>query len=449
MPTRSRLLYTPKQLPRYTSYPTAPHFHTMPEEAYREWLGAIAPQEAVSLYLHVPYCKKLCWFCGCHTRISERYEPLAHYIPILIEEMKLVTEAIGRKQPVSHIHWGGGSPSYLRAQDFSACMEALKHHFHIMPWAQVAVEIDPRNVNEAQIASYAKHGVNRVSLGVQDFDHDVQLAINRVQPFGMVYDLLGLCRNYGISDINLDLIYGLPRQSVISIQKTMEMVLHLRPGRISLFGYAHVPWKKKNITLIEEKDLPDEALRLDLFAAARAMLTEAGYIPIGLDHFVLPDDSMAAAYKQKTLHRNFQGYTTDSAPTLIGLGASAIGNFAEGYAQNNGSIEDYSKAVTEGRLATSRGYRLRGDDALHRAIIEQIMCYLEVNIAEICAAYRKPVGQYMSTLAALHYLEEDGLVSIDGSILRINPEYPQAARMASACFDRFYAEESGRHSQVS
>lgn len=443
-----RLLADSKQLPRYTSYPTAPHFRPLAGEEYSVWLATVAPKEAVSLYLHVPYCKKLCWFCGCHTRITERYDPVSRYVPLLVREMELIKQALGRRQIVKHIHWGGGSPSYLKPQDFISCMEALSSHFRVAEDAEVAIEIDPRNVSEAQVASYAKSGVNRVSIGVQDFDADVQEAINRVQPFRMVYDLVAQCRSYGIVNVNLDLIYGLPKQTIESMRKTIELVLLIQPERVSLFGYAHVPWKKKNIRLIEEENLPDEALRLALFAEARKMLTDAGYIAVGLDHFAKPADSMAIALRNHTLRRNFQGYTTDNSKTLIGLGASAIGNFAQGYMQNNSSLEDYAASIEGGSLPVVRGFAVSDEDVLRRSIIEQIMCYMRVDLADICARYGAPIQSMEAPVAALRYMQEDGLITLNESVITINPEFPQAARMASAVFDTYHSATGGKHSQV-
>lgn len=444
----AKLLANSKQLPRYTSYPTAPHFHPLSGEEYGAWLATVSPKEAVSLYLHVPYCKKLCWFCGCHTRITEQYDPVSRYVPLLVREMELIAQTLGRKQSVKHIHWGGGSPSYLKPQDFVACMVALASRFDVAGDAEIAIEIDPRNVSEAQVASYAKSGINRVSIGVQDFDTSVQEAINRIQPFRMVYDLIAQCRSYGIENINLDLIYGLPKQSLESIRKTIELVLHIQPERVSLFGYAHVPWKKKNIRLIEEDSLPDEALRLALFAEARNMLTEAGYIAVGLDHFAKPTDSMAVALGNHTLRRNFQGYTTDNSTTLIGLGASAIGNFAQGYAQNNLSLEEYAAAIEGGVLPIVRGFAVSNEDVLRRSIIEQIMCYMQVDLTNICKKHNTPIHSLDAPVAALRYMQEDGLIAFNDSVIKINPAFPQAARMVSAVFDTYHTISNGKHSQV-
>lgn len=442
------VLSSNKQLPRYTSYPTAPHFSELSPDEYNSWLKNISPEESISLYLHVPYCKKLCWFCGCHTKITEKYEPVSHYTSLLMKEMGLLSKHIGRKQRVSHVHWGGGSPSYMKPMDFSASMAELHKQFDIPSDASMAIEIDPRNVSEANVAAYALSGINRVSIGVQDFDAEVQKAINRIQPYHVVMDLVAQCRNYGINDINFDLIYGLPKQTEESLQRTMELTVTLKPNRISLFGYAHVPWKKKNIRLIDVESLPNEKQRIKLFNIARKILLDAGYISIGLDHFALKDDSMSKALANNTLHRNFQGYTTDGATTLLGLGASAIGNLREGYAQNTLSIEAYDAAINSGNLPIARGFILSEDDRLRRCIIENLMCYLEVDVEPIARAHGKSVSELSPSLAALEYMQHDGLITLKGTSVRVNPELPQAVRLACAAFDTYYRSGTQQHSQV-
>lgn len=436
-----------RQVPRYTSYPTAPHFVPMGAQTHADWLGRLGP-DPVSLYVHVPYCKQLCWFCGCNTKITERYAPVEDYLHVMKREMRLVADAIGRRQPVSHLHFGGGSPTMLTPDDFARCMGWIRECFDLVPAVEIAVEADPRGMTEAKIAAYAKAGVNRISLGVQDFEVEVQQAIHRVQSFSTIYDAVRLCRDYGIEHISFDLMYGLPRQTPNSMRRSIEFALLLNPNRISLFGYAHVPWKKKNMRLIKDEELPDEALRLALFEQSAHLLAEAGYAQIGLDHFALPGDEMAAAVKAKTLRRNFQGYTTDKADTLIGLGASAISSFELGYVQNNPLTDQYEKAVMHGRFATAKGVTLTDDDRLRRRIIEQLMCYFEADVNGLCAGLRMPAAMFDEVFTMLKPLEADGFVSIQNGHVRVNADYPQAVRLVSAAFDRYFIPEQKLYSRV-
>lgn len=443
------LLAYSMQVPRYTSYPTAPHFRAMEEAVHRRWMAAVPATQPVSLYVHVPYCRKLCWFCGCHTRITKRYDPVARFLPVLAREMQLVSAALGRRQAVQHVHFGGGSPSMLEAVDFSAMMQDMRTHFDLLPNAEIAIELDPRGMTEGRIASYAKAGVNRLSIGVQDFSPQVQDAINRQQPFRTVYDTVQLSRDYGIDRINMDLVYGLPRQTLASLGETIAEVLLLAPARIALFGYAHVPWKKKNMRLIDEATLPDAALRAAMFAHASEQLLQAGYVAIGLDHFAHPADSMAMAAREGALHRNFQGYTTDKSPTLIGLGPSSIGAFEAGYVQNKPGIEAWMQAVDAGQLPTGNGIALTDDDRLRRGIIEQLMCCFEVDVAAHCMAIGQPRAALADAFARLDPLVRDGLVTVEGDHIRVSAAYPQAVRLVCAAFDRYLDPQSRQHSQVS
>lgn len=439
----------PTQVPRYTSYPAAPHFTAMTGETQREWLENIPPAAEVSLYLHIPYCQKLCWFCGCHTLITQKYRPVEAYLGLLEKEIKQVAAVLGRKQSVAHVHFGGGSPTILQSDDFLRIMELLRAHFAIGANAEIAVEIDPRTTNEAKIASYARQGVNRISVGVQDFNASVQAAINRIQPFSCVYDAVRLCHDYGIDNISFDLIYGLPKQTLESFAGTVERALMLNPQRLALFGYAHVPWKKKNMRLIDESALPGEELRLAMFAHAEACLREAGYIPVGLDHFVKPGDAMALALEKRQLRRNFQGYTTDPSDILIGLGASAISSLPQGYVQNITNVEEYKNAIGKGELVAVRGFSLTEEDRLRRDIIEQLMCYFEVDVAKLCRAYAVPVSHFDMVFNHLLPMEKDGLLQVrNGTEIQVDRALPQAVRLVCAMFDAYFAPLANQHAQV-
>lgn len=377
--------YGQERLPRYTSYPTAPHFSTaIGPDAYAEWLKAIPPNATTSLYLHVPFCRAMCWYCGCHTSVARRDEPIALYAAALRCEIDLVSKRLGRRIQVDHIHLGGGTPTIMAPQSFVDLIGAIRRSFLVLPSAEIAVEIDPRVLVPSMIDALALGGVNRVSLGVQSFDPVVQRAINRVQGFDATAIATEALRNAGITGINFDLIYGLPHQTVASCLDTIRRCVELRPARFSVFGYAHVPGFKKHQRKIEEASLPDSRERHRQSEAIADALKRAGYLQIGLDHFALPGDAMAIALREGKLRRNFQGYTTDASNILLGFGASAIGRLPQGYVQNAAHTRGYLESVSSGRLATVKGYALTDDDRLRAEIIERIMCDFGVDLGQIC-----------------------------------------------------------------
>ena len=443
------LLKYDARVPRYTSYPTAPHFGAAVDAGvYRSWLAGIAVETPLSLYLHVPFCSHLCWFCGCQTSVVNRYEPVASYLKLLQTEIDLVSRALGSGRPVSHVHWGGGSPDILQGEDFAAIMVRLKAHFDFIDKAEVAVEIDPRIFAPEQAEAMAAAGVNRASLGVQDFDAAVQLAINRIQPFEMTAATVAALRQAGIDDLSFDLLYGLPGQTATGLIATVDQALELEPDRISLFGYAHVPWMRKHQALMDETALPDAAARLELYQAASARLLERGFIAIGIDHFARPSDDLGRAGESGQLHRNFQGYTTDQADVLIGLGASAIGALPQGYVQNATLVPDYRQAIEAGQLATVRGLELSDDDRLRRDVIERLMCDLSVDLGAVSASHGSDPAVFAEALAALEPMQQDGLVSISGDRVTVVPAGRTVVRLACAAFDRYLAEGKARHSSA-
>ncbi|TNE62567.1 MAG: oxygen-independent coproporphyrinogen III oxidase [Alphaproteobacteria bacterium] len=443
------LLRHNQQVPRYTSYPTAPHFSAaVDSDTMQGWIRALPEGGALSLYIHIPFCRQMCWYCGCNTRASRHYEPLENYLKTLFLEIDQVAHWIGRPEQVSHIHFGGGSPSMLRPEDFTRLMAWLRRHFAVRADAEIAIELDPREVTEAKVAAYAAAGVNRASLGVQDFHEEVQRAIGRRQPFHVIYDAVRTLRDYGIRRINMDLLYGLPHQDRLVIEENVDFAAALAPDRISLFGYAHVPWMKKHMRLINEAALPDGTARLEQFDVAKRRLGRRGYVPIGLDHFVLPDDSMATALRDGHLHRNFQGYTTDAATCLIGFGASAISALPDGYAQNAPDVRSYDAAVRAGRAATVKGKRLSADDRLRRAIIERLMCYFDIDLKVFSAVHGLPRDYFANAIARLQPLVTDGLVEIADGLVTVNPAAPQAVRLVCAAFDSYLQPTAGRHAQV-
>ena len=334
-----------KRVPRYTSYPTAPHFHPgINAAAYERWLTAIGPDAALSLYFHVPFCHEMCWYCGCHTKIVRRYEPIGDYAATMADEVALIGGLLETRPPVTHLHWGGGTPTILSADDLERLMGEIRGRFNVAPDAEIAVEMDPRTMTGDRVRALAQAGVNRASLGVQDFNEHVQKAINRIQPFEMTAQVVEWLRAAGIGAINFDLMYGLPYQAVDDVLRTVDLAVELQPDRMAVFGYAHVPWMKTHQKMIPDESLPGAWQRFEQAEAAAARLAERGYRRIGLDHFGLETDPMTEALDRGRLHRNFQGYTTDEARTLIGFGASSIGALPQGYVQNAPPLRAWADA---------------------------------------------------------------------------------------------------------
>ncbi len=446
-----------RPVPRYTSYPTAPHFHAgIDAETYRAWLRESDPAQPISIYLHVPYCGQMCWYCGCHTKITARYEPIAAFVDLLIAEIDLVADLLeeGSCGPrrMAQLHWGGGTPNALAPDDLRRVMRHLAARFAFLPEGERAIELDPRWFSGDLIRVLQESGINRASLGVQDVDVRVQLAINRLQPIELVRQAVQDLRGIGIASINFDLIYGLPHQTADSLRQSIRLAVELRPERLSLFGYAHVPWLKPNQRMIDEAALPDAGLRWQLYQAAVAEITAQGYVAMGLDHFARPDDALAVAAGQCALKRNFQGYTTDAAAMLIGFGPSAIGTLPQGYVQNETAINGWSQAVQAGRLPVARGIAVDAEDRLRRAVIERLMCDGMVDLHHVAAQLGVEPARFAEDLARLAPLIEDGLVTIDGAWIAMTPRGRPLVRVAAACFDLYLskATEPGtrRHSRA-
>ncbi len=435
-----------RPVPRYTSYPTAPHFHQgVDAEAYRRWLEALEPDAALSLYIHVPFCHSLCWFCGCHTKIVRRHEPVARYFQRLMRELDLVVSRIGTGRPVSQVHLGGGTPTTLGLAELDALGAGLRKQFHLLPETETAVELDPRTVSRAMVRTLAELGVNRASLGVQDLDPGVQQAVNRLQPLAQIRDCMNWLRGEGIDAINVDLMYGLPRQTEHGVRETAERIVALEPERVAVFGYAHVPWIKRHQRVIDESTLPTPTERLGQSEAIASVLIAAGYVPIGLDHFARPSSGLARAQRSGRLRRNFQGYTTDCAPCLLGFGASAIGALPQGYVQNAAPLPEYIAAVDAGRLPIVRGVELDGDDRVRAAVIERLMCDFEVDLGAACETHGLPVDYFHAERPALEDMAADGLVELDGSTIRVTEQARPWVRSVSAVFDRYLETGRGRH----
>jgi oxygen-independent coproporphyrinogen-3 oxidase len=435
-------------VPRYTSYPTAPHFSPAVDAAtYREWLRTL-PDAPLSLYLHVPFCARLCWFCGCHTTAVHSAAPVEAYADLLVSEIDLISETIARRLPVAHVHWGGGSPTAMPPTRMLEIMHRLRARFAFADDAEIAVEVDPRTANEASLDALAAIGCTRASLGVQDFDACVQDAVNRRQSFETTRDCALALRRRGVWSLNLDLMYGLPFQTAASVAATVEQALDLRPDRIAVFGYAHVPWMKKHQLLLPEDKLPGAVERWRQFFAAEAVIARRGWRSIGLDHYALPQDALAVAAERASLRRNFQGYTTDDAPVLLGIGASSIGSLPQGYVQNAAPIPEYRDRIRAGALATKRGIGLSADDRLRRAVIEQMMCHGEVDLAAVAADHGADPAGLRQAGPALALLAQDGLIDWDGTTVRMRPEARPLVRTVAAAFDAYFKPQPGRHARA-
>jgi len=439
--------YATRAVPRYTSYPTAPHFHAGIDGAtYGQWLDTLAPDTRLSLYLHVPYCRTICAYCGCHTKGARRDEPVIAYADALLREIDLVADRLGDRRPVAHIHWGGGTPSLLPRASFLALVAKMRARFRLEDGHEHAIELDPRTVTPQLVTTLKEAGITRASLGVQDFDLEVQTAIGRVQPHEQVERAVALLRGVGITAINFDLMYGLPHQTVETIDETIRLTRAMGPGRIALFGYAHVPWFKKHQRLIDEDALPGTDERIRLADHARETLVAAGYEAIGLDHFALPDDSMAVMHRNGTLRRNFQGYTTDTADALIGLGCSSIGLLPQGYVQNMPDIGGWQRAIDAGLLPIAKGIALDGDDRARAEIIERLMTDHEADIGAIASKHGFTPAHFEEAFEALQEMVADGLVEHTGTHVAITATGQRYARVAAAAFDAYLARGTARHS---
>ncbi len=437
------------QIPRYTSYPTAPYFsEAVTGEDYASWLGKLDPANTLSLYHHIPFCDSMCWFCGCYTKIVKRYEPVREYLDVLLNEIDLVADALPGRFTARHLHWGGGSPTMLKGSDWTETMERIRSRFDIAENAEIAIELDPRTTTEDYVEALFAAGVNRASIGVQDFDPEVQKAINRIQPFSVTKQAIDWLRKHGIDNINMDLMYGLPYQTIERVVRQADLALSLRPARIALFGYGHVPWMKSHQKMIDEAALPDIKARFEQFTAAADRLVEAGYVAIGLDHFALPEDELSIASKEGRLHRNFQGYTSDAAGTLLGLGASAIGYLPQGYVQNSLPFKEYRTAIDEGRFATKKGLAFSAEDRLRADVIECLMCNMAVDIDVVAAKHGKDRSVFTKDLEKLAPMAEDGLIQIDGGRVVVTPGSQPFARLVAANFDAYLERGLKRYSKA-
>ncbi|RWB26198.1 oxygen-independent coproporphyrinogen III oxidase [Mesorhizobium sp.] len=441
--------YGEARLPRYTSYPTAPRFsQAIGADTYEGWLSELPASDPVSLYLHIPFCRSMCWYCGCHTTISRKDQPILDYLDALREEIRIVADRAPKGLRVDEVHFGGGTPTIIEPAEFASLMELLRQRFEFTAAASIAIEIDPRTLTADMAKTLGTAGVGRASLGVQSFDPVVQKAVNRIQSKEQTAEAVDGLRRHGVARINFDLIYGLPHQTVQSCVDTATAAVAMKPDRLAVFGYAHVPAFKKHQRMIEEAALPDSAARSEQASAIAETLAAAGYRQIGLDHFGQPDDDLVLAQQTGTLRRNFQGYTTDSCNTLLGFGASAIGRTEEGYIQNDVAPGLYARHVSAGRLATSKGYRLSAEDRVRAAIIERLMCDFEADVPTICASHGFEPARILDTAGRLEELMQDGVLDMTEGFIRVRQDQRFVIRAVAAAFDAYLDQSLRAHSKA-
>ncbi|HJV84265.1 MAG TPA: oxygen-independent coproporphyrinogen III oxidase [Noviherbaspirillum sp.] len=431
--------------PRYTSYPTADRFNAgFTDQTYQTYLkqraggGANPP---LSIYLHLPFCESLCYFCACNKIITQDHARVAEYLRYLDKEMALVASQIGSDRKTVQLHLGGGTPTFFNAGELRELMDMVRKHFEFTPDAELGIEIDPRTVRDGTLEMLAGLGFNRTSFGVQDFDPEVQKAVNRIQPLEMVDKCVKDGRRSGFQSINADLIYGLPKQTLESFSRTLDSLIQVSPDRIALYNYAHLPNRFKAQRLIVASDLPSAEDRLQIFLMSTRRLLEAGYVYIGLDHFSKPDDELNKARLDKTLHRNFQGYTTRAECDLIGFGVSAIGKVGSSYSQSVRTVKAYYEHLDAGRLPVEKGFELSQDDLLRRQIIMTLMCSAPLEFEEINRKYGIDFESYFANeMATLRQYEEAGLITIDPTAVRITPKGRLFVRAVGMAFDKYLTQ---------
>ena len=437
--------------PRYTSYPTADRFiEAFGEAEYRNWLGKRnigGIQHALSLYVHLPFCDTICYYCACNKVVTRDHGRSAKYIKYLAREMTQAAALLGGERRVSQLHFGGGTPTFLSTEELHSLAAAIRGEFDFDANAERSIEIDPRKLAPGRMEELASLGFNRISVGVQDFDAAVQQAVHRVQSEEETRRSIDEARANGVRSVNLDLIYGLPKQSLGSFDTTLERVLALDPDRIALYNYAHLPTVFKPQRRIREEDLPSPEAKLQILTLAIGRLTRAGYLYIGMDHFARPDDDLAIAQRQGRLQRNFQGYSTRPESDLIGLGISAIGRIGPTYYQNQKRLDDYYAMLDDRRLPVARGLELGADDLVRRAVIQALACHFRLSIESIEDAYLVDFRQYFAAeMKHLRKLQEEGLVDLTEEWISVTPRGRLLVRIVCMVFDRYLRDAQARAS---
>ena len=445
-----QLKWLEMEAPRYTSYPSALYFKPKAPETHRKELAAFNLDQSVALYIHIPFCKQLCWFCGCHTKIANQYSPIASYVQSLMKEIDLIGQSVAGKIILHSIHFGGGSPGMLSAEDLDAIFQRIHATFIVEKNAEIAIELDPRQLTKDKIHVYKHHGFNRVSLGVQDTNKTVQDNIHRTQPLEQVRQCIELLRTEGIHAINMDLIYGLPFQTIQSIEQTINEVCSMAPSRVAFYSFAHVPWMKKHQRMIQKHDLPTITDKGHMYLHALKIFQEHGYQPLGIDHFAKERDDCYAGLSERTLRRNFMGYTTQPNDYVLGIGASAISHLGEGISQNSVNEMDYKQHIEQGVFSTARGCLFTAEDLLRKAIINELMCYFSVDVAKHLTQHQYPIHYFDEQLALLNPYSEEGVISLSNRRIQFNSPLRMIVRSICSVFDQYHLTlDQGRYLKIS
>ena len=436
------------KVPRYTSYPTAPHFSgDVSPETVQDWIGQISPGSSISLYVHVPFCRRLCWFCACRTQGTQSDVPVRAYLKTLLSELELLSQHLPEGVKLSRLHWGGGTPTLMDSGMLTTLAAAVREVAPFAEGAEFSVEIDPNEVDEARLDALAAAGMNRASIGVQDFDTEIQKAIGRLQGYDITRHAADMIRDRGIASLNADILFGLPHQSKSRITDSVQKLLALNPDRVALYGYAHVPWMARRQSMIPSDALPTPQERLELFETARRLFLWDGYHEIGIDHFARPDDGLSVAQANGTLRRNFQGYTDDTSDVLIGVGASSISRFPQGFAQNAPATSVHTGEIRNGRFSVSRGHSFTADDRLRGRMIEALMCDFRIDSHELT----KQFGVTASKLNDLYQRAErdfPGLLRVTEAGIYIPQEARALTRMIARSFDAYDLSKAGHSSAI-
>ncbi|MDH5531298.1 MAG: oxygen-independent coproporphyrinogen III oxidase [Paracoccaceae bacterium] len=436
------------RVPRYTSYPTAPHFSDkIGPEIFASWIQAVPARSQISLYLHVPFCRRLCWFCACRTQGTSSETPVRAYVEVLKSELELLRSKLAPGVTLSRLHWGGGTPTLIPANLMRELATAIFSVIPLGPNAEFSVEIDPNEIDDLRLDALAEAGMTRASIGVQDFDADIQKTIGRIQSYATTKSAVDKIRTRGITSLNADILYGLPGQTRAGIATSVQQLLSLSPDRVALYGYAHVPWMARRQLMIPSDTLPRPEERLKLFETARDLFVWDGYSEIGIDHFARPEDGLAVAQRQGQLKRNFQGYTDDRSPVLIGLGASSISYFPQGYAQNASGTAQHIGAVRAGHFSTARGHEFQGEDRLRARMIEELMCDFHIDANALSREFDVSQGKIQTLFATARATFGD-CVEVTEKGLTIPDHAKPLTRMIARSFDAYELAKTGHSSAV-
>jgi len=436
------------RVPRYTSYPTAPHFGGgVDSTLFARWISRIPRGAEISLYVHVPFCRRLCWFCACRTQGTQTDRPVAAYVDTLKSELRMLAQHLPHGVRLSRLHWGGGTPTLLQPAMIEDLAQAIKQVAPFTGHTEFSVEIDPNEIDAPRLDALAAAGMNRASVGVQDFNEDIQRSIGRLQGYDVTRWAVDEIRARGVASLNADILYGLPHQSKARITESVQKLLSLNPDRVALYGYAHVPWMAKRQQMIPSDALPRPDERLDLFETARKLFVWDNYDEIGIDHFATKDDRLSFAARNGSLRRNFQGYTDDTSEVLVGLGASSISKFPQGYAQNAPATSAYTKAIRAHGFATVRGHGFSPQDRLRARMIEMLMCDFRIEIAELVRDYgaSEPDVRAMLNRASAQF---ENLLEVDATGLFVPPEARPLTRMVARSFDAYELSSAGHSSAI-